>query len=308
MSHKILITGANGGIGQVLCQHFLAQDFDVFSGVRKSGLALYGEPVVYGDITRPFSLSCSVDTVIHCAGLAHKLDEAEELQYQAVNVNGTKNMMRAARKAGMKRFIYFSSIKVLGESTPNSSLEDNSVPSPQDSYARSKYDAEEFVKEYAKQYGLEVVIIRAPLVYGLDKSLGNLKALLKILSMGLPLPFSSIDNKRSLIHVKNLCSFTQLCVEEDKAAGETFNVADRDFSTPQLVRVLANSYQLKSRLFPCPLGFLRMVASIFGKKSMIDKLTGSLVIKAEKARDLLNWRPDQSVYSHHKASNFAKSR
>ncbi len=217
-------------------------------------------------------------------------------------------MMRAARKAGMKRFIYLSTIKVLAESTPNSALKDSSAPNPQDSYARSKYEAEEFVKEYAKQYGLEAVIIRLPLVYGLDKTIGNLRALLKILSIGLPLPFSAIENKRSLIHIKNLCHFAQLCLEDDRAVGETFNVADRDFSTPQLIRVLANSYQLKSRLFPFPQSMLKMIASLFGKKMAIEKLTGSLSIKAEKARELLNWQPDLSVYAHQKTSNFAKSR
>lgn len=303
MSKRVLVTGANGGIGHALCQSLEANEFEVFGGIRSHDKAVsLSQPLVYGDITQPIAFHESLDVVVHSAGLAH---QSHSESFHAVNLEGTKHVIRAARLAGIKRFVFLSSIKVLAGSSEPEALTDQSQPKPSDPYAKSKFEAEEYIKEYAKQYGLELVIIRLPLVVGLEKDVGNLKSLLGLIKKGIPLPLGGIHNQRSFIHIDNLCELVRLCITEPSAAGETFNVADATFSTPELIDLLARSYQLKSKLFPIPLVLLKGLLTMVGKRDSFEKLAGSLYIQADKASALLGWQPNLDVYVQQKPSNLA---
>lgn len=302
MSKRVLVTGANGGIGKALCHHLEQSGYEIFRGLRSQDASTESNALVYGDITQPIAFHEPLDAVVHCAGLAHQTTKDNQ-NFFAVNVEGTKHVIRAARLAGIKRFVYFSSTKVLGGSAVNETLSEQSPTNPLDAYSKSKLEAEQFVTQYAKQYGLEVVIIRPPLVVGLDKDVGNLKSLLALIKKGFPLPFGLVKNKRSLVHIDNLCELTRLCLEQPNAAGEIFHAADADLSTTELANVLAVSHKLKLNVFPFPLVLLKGILTVIGKRDTFEKLTGSFCIQADKAKQLLQWQPDKDVYLHRKPSN-----
>ncbi|MBI4792820.1 MAG: NAD-dependent epimerase/dehydratase family protein, partial [Deltaproteobacteria bacterium] len=252
------------------------------------------------------------DTVVHLAArvhvthedLPHSLDE-----YRTVNTQGTVNLAKQAARAGVRRFVYLSTVKVHGEETlsppylPAGSGHDErpvafseaDVPRPQGGYAISKWEAERELRLLSAATGMQTVIVRPPLIYG-EGVIANFLSLLRLIDKGVPLPFGSVANRRSLLCLDNLVDFLMQCISHPAAANETFLVADNEtLSTPDLIRRIAFSMGKKPLMPGCPIGLLRMGARLLGKTAAIDKICGSLQVEARKAKMLLHWQPPLTV-------------
>jgi nucleoside-diphosphate-sugar epimerase len=295
---KVLVTGANGFIGRGLVVYLSACGCDVVPVVRRlSGVV--GERVLDledGDAWRAALEDC--DSVVDLAGRAHVMHEtaADPAQaFKTANVDNTLTVARYAAAAGVPRFVFLSSVKVNGERTqPGRCFHADDKPDPQDDYARSKLAAEEALFALSAQTGLEVVVIRPPLVYGPGVK-GNFAQLIRWATGRIPLPLGAIDNARSMIALDNLLQFVHLCADRaasPKATNQVFLVADGPaVSTTQLLKQLAAAYGRGPWLVPVPANLLRWMARLLGKSGAADKLLGSLVVSDEKARDLLGWKP-----------------
>jgi nucleoside-diphosphate-sugar epimerase len=216
--------------------------------------------------------------------------------YRAVNVDGSRRLAEQAAIAGVRRLVYLSSVKVNGEQTLlGAPFLFSNTPAPRDAYGTSKWEAEQGLWEISAKTGLEVVVVRPPLVYGPGVK-GNLARLLKLVRLGLPLPFSAVQNMRSLIGLDNLVDLLIRCIDHPAAAGQTFLVSDgEDLSTPDLIRQMAAAMNRSPRLFPLPISLLRLAGSAFGKRAEIDRLVGSLQIDSSHTRRVLGWTPPVSV-------------
>jgi UDP-glucose 4-epimerase len=239
-------------------------------------------------------LLAGVDVVVHLAARVHVMPSASVPagstadEYRRVNVLGTRRLAEQAVAAGVKRFVFLSSVKVHGET---GHLREDSEMAPADPYGASKRDGEEALREIARQTGLEVVIVRAPLVYGPGVK-ANFQELLTAVQRGTILPLASISNRRSLVGVDNLADFIAVCMEHPAAASEAFLVSDgEDLSTPELVRRLAKATNTHARLMPLPVWAVRAAAAALGRTAAADRLTGSLTVDISKARRLLGWEP-----------------
>lgn len=242
-----------------------------------------------------------VDSVIHAAARAHVMhDEAEDplAEYRRVNVEGTINLARQASTAGVRRFVFISSVKVNGEGTAlDRPYTEDDIPAPVDPYGISKHEAEEGLRKVSADTGMEIVIIRPALVYGPGVR-GNFLRLLWLADKGWPLPLGSIKNLRSFIGVDNLADLIVRCIEHPRAAGETFLAADgEDVSTPGLIGKISKLTGRSERLIDVPASVLRVLGSISGKRGAVDRLVGSLRVDATKARRMLDWHPPQSLES-----------
>ncbi len=210
--------------------------------------------------------------------------------YRQVNVEGTECLARQAAAKGVQRLVFLSSVKVLGEETDVPYSEQN-LPGPQDPYGVSKLEAENILQQIAEETGLEVVIIRPPLVYGPGVK-ANFRKLLGMIQRGLPLPFAGINNRRSLIYLGNLIDVIITCATHPKAAGNTFMVSDgEDISTPELIRRIAHALGVSARLFPVPLSLMRLAGKLVGRSAAVNRLTGSLTVDSSKIRRELGWEP-----------------
>ncbi len=238
-----------------------------------------------------------VSAVVHLAARVHVMaDGAEDplREFRLVNRDWTERLARAAALQGVRRFVYLSSIKVNGERSVRPFTEQD-LPNPQDPYGISKWEAEQALARVASQTGLEIVVVRSPLVYGPGVG-GNVLQLLHTIRRGIPLPLASAHNRRSLIYLGNLVDALVRCVEDMRAAGQTYLVSDgEDFSTPELIRRLATALDLPARVWPVPPVMLRLIGSVAGKQAMIDRLLGSLQVDSSKIRKELDWHPLYSV-------------
>ena len=214
--------------------------------------------------------------------------------YRATNTFGTLRLAQQAADAGVKRFVFLSSIKVNGEER-DEAYSENDQPAPIGPYATSKRDAELGLWEVADRSGMEVVVIRPPLVYGPGVK-ANFLSMMRWLHRGVPLPFGAISNRRSLVSIGNLVDFIITCVDHPAAANETFMVSDgEDLSTTDLLVRLAAALEVKARLIKVPVPVLRLGATMFGQGETLRRLCGSLCVDASKANRLLNWSPPLSV-------------
>jgi nucleoside-diphosphate-sugar epimerase len=239
------------------------------------------------------------DVVIHTAARAHVMEDevADALaEYRRVNVDGTLNLARQAAAAGVKRFIFISSIKVNGEQTPlGQPFTADDTPAPEDAYGISKWEAEQGLLQLASETDMEVVIIRPPLVYGPGVK-GNFANMIKLVSKGLPLPLGAIHNQRSLVALDNLVDLIVTCIDHPAAANQVFLAGDgQDLSTTRLLRCVARALGKPSRLIPVPASFLKLAAALLGKKAVAQRLLGSLQLDISKARHLLGWTPPITV-------------
>jgi nucleoside-diphosphate-sugar epimerase len=303
---KILVTGANGFVGLNIYKHLIKLNYSVKGIVRNLDNALINcdsKYILVGNIdaeTHWDNALDGIDCIIHCAGKAHTMNKKVELDiYRKVNREGTKNLAEQAAEAGVKRLIFLSSVKVNGESTGKSNsvklFTTKDIPNPHDNYAISKFEAEKALWEVASKTGLEVVVIRLPLVYG-HGAKGNLAHLIKIIYSKIPLPLGGIQNKRSLIGIDNLTDMLVRCVEHPDIAGKTFLVSDgEDLSTPELIRLLASALGQSAKLFTIPTFLLKFLGFVIGKQKEIDRLTDSLQIDSSHVREILNWTPLVSV-------------
>jgi UDP-glucose 4-epimerase len=240
-----------------------------------------------------------VDAVIHLAARVHVMkDTALDplAEFRRVNVHGTLNLTRQAAATGVKRFVYVSSVKVNGESTlAGQAFTETAEPNPQDAYGVSKHEAEHGLREIASQSGMEVVVIRPPLVYGAGVK-ANFAALMRAVQRGWPLPLGAVHNQRSLVALDNLVDFIVTCTTHPQAANQTFLVSDgHDLATPELVRGLARAAGVPARLLPVPVWVLQAGATLLGKGDAVRRLCGNLQVDISKARELLGWVPPLSV-------------
>lgn len=299
----ILITGVTGFVGQALSNKSAHYGFPVRGALRKPGDSSSNfQPIVMGEIngeTVWLNAFQDVDVVIHLAARVHIMhdDSSDPLtEFRAANTAGTAHLARSAAAAGVKRFVYVSSIKVNGEATHGThKFAESDQPAPQDPYGISKYEAEQALQRIAQETGLEVVIVRPPLVYGAGVK-GNFAQMLKVISKSVPLPFASIKNLRSFIYVENLVDALIVCATHPNAAGQTYIVSDgEDISTPDLLRQLATAMNVPCRLFPCPPGLLRCAGNLIGKSAQVERLLGSLQVDSGKIRRELNWQPPYTL-------------
>jgi len=313
---KIFVTGAYGFIGKSICETLVLNDKTVIGIVRNLDLSRNLDKVTYlpvGDIGLETNLKdtlVGIDCVIHCAGKIpdrNKIENDQLKAYHLANVEGTKQIALQAVDAGAKRLIFLSSIKVNGENTYDNCnvtnkidyikkiFTHNDIASPEDLYAKSKLQAEKVLWEISSRTGLEVVVVRLPLVYGYGAK-GNLASLIKIVRSGIPLPLSFVKNQRSMIGIDNLVDLLVQCIDHPKASGKTFLASDgEDLSTPELIKLIASSIGRRANLFPLPIFMLKFLGSVFGRSEEINRLVGSLRIDNSYTKEILNWTPPISI-------------
>ncbi len=299
----VLVTGANGFLGRYLCEAMSRQGWLVRGAVRSTTvLPQCVEVASVGDIddaTDWTEALRDVDVVIHLAARVHVMKDVASdplAEFSKVNVLGTVNLAEQAVKAGAKRFVYVSSIKVNGEETVAGHVySEADTPAPQDPYGISKWQAEQSLQGIGRETGLEVVVVRPPLVYGPGVK-GNFISLLAAIDKGTPLPLAGADNARSLVFVGNLADALSACAAHPLAAGKTFLVSDgADVSTATLAEKIAASLGRKSRSFYFPPVLLRIAATLLGRSAQIDRLFGSLRVSNKKIRHELSWEPPYSL-------------
>jgi nucleoside-diphosphate-sugar epimerase len=301
---RVLITGSNGFIGKTLLLALPTRAHKTLATVRAVPDDRNPLPnaVVIGDIDAATNWSTALhgtDAVIHLAARVHVMrDTAIDplAEFRSVNTEGTLNLARQAAAAGVRRFIFLSTIGVNGNSTAHGKIfTENSASLPHDPYSVSKHEAEVGLRAISKSTGMEIVIIRPTLVHG-SKAPGNFGKLTRLVTKGLPLPLASIDNRRSLVGIDNLVDFIITCLEHSAAANQTFLASDgEDLSTPDLIRRMARAMNCPARLLPVPKSMLMVAATMLGKRDMAQRLCGSLQVDISKARALLGWNPPVSV-------------
>lgn len=309
----VLVTGANGFVGRALCLTLKQAGHRVRGAMRAASnrhLKLWSEidEVVVGEISQETDWVPAlegIDAVVHLAARVHIMDDdaTDPLkEFRKVNTLGTERLARMASAAGVNCFVCVSS-KVNGESTGQDAsgksqyFFENDVPHPQDAYAVSKWQAEEGLQQIASETGMELVVVRPPLVYGPGVK-ANFFRLLKMVDQGIPLPLASVANSRSLVALDNLVDFLQRCIEHPSAAGEKFLVSDgEDLSTPELIRRIAHHMKRPARLVPFPPGILRLGGHLLKKGDLTDRLLGSLQVDIDKAQRILGWEPPVSIDS-----------
>ena len=303
---RICITGANGFIGNTLCKSLKSSNNHIRGFVRFMDLDNNSSETEYisvGDISSKTNWKDHLkgfDCVIHCAGLTHQMSSIKDINvYNLVNIDGTKRLAEQSVEAGIKRLVFLSSVKVNGESTYQINMKQKfsyeDKPNPQDLYAKSKLGAEKALWEISSRTGLEVVVVRLPLVYG-NGVKGNLERLIKFVKSRVPLPLSLVKNQRSMIGVDNLVDLLIRCIDHPEASGKTFLASDgEDLSTSKLIKLIASSMGRKANLFPFPISMLKFLGSVFGKSEEINRLVGSLRIDNSYTKKILNWTPPISV-------------
>lgn len=300
---KLLITGANGFVGKPLCVELLRRGHTTRAAVRSSATVPEGEQaIVVGDISGATDWTHAlrdVDVVMHLAARVHVMKDtaADPLaEFLKVNLHGTENLARQAARAGVKRLVYVSSIKVNGERTTGmQSFSESYPPAPQDFYGVSKWQVEQALRRIAQETGLEIVIVRPPLVYGPGVK-GNFISLLKAIAKGIPLPLACASNTRSLVYVGNLVDALIVCATHPAAAGQTYIVSDGEaVSTASLVDKIAHALKRRNRSFYFPPALLRAVAAMLGRSDQVERLFGSLLVSDKKIRSELGWVPPYSL-------------
>lgn len=293
------MTGATGFVGRALCERLAELGFTVRCAIRNPPPAQsHGafETVVTGELGSDTTWSAALQgtaIVFHLAARTHVLHETADdayAEYRRINVEGTRSLAHAAVRAGVRRMVFLSSIKVTGERTEGKSYTEASAPNPEDAYGVSKWEAEQALCAIARETSLEPVILRPPLVYGPGVK-GNFLRLMRWIDRGIPVPFASINNRRSLIFVDNLADALVTAATSPQAAHKTYLICDsEDVSTPELFRSIAAAMQRQPRLLPFPPSLLRAAGAALGKREEMRRLTGSLQIDSSKFRNELGWQ------------------
>jgi nucleoside-diphosphate-sugar epimerase len=303
---KILITGATGFIGRYLCKTAINLHYSVRTIVRPSSdtskLPQEIEFISVDSIESPIpeTAMIGIDTVIHLAARVHVMKDTVSdplIAHRKINRDATISLARQAAQQGVKRFVYLSSIKVNGEGGINVNLPytEKDTPQPIDPYGQSKWEAEQGLQQLSKETGLEIVIIRPPLVYG-PQVKGNFEKLLQIIQLGLPLPLGSITNLRSFVYVGNLVDAILLCTQHPAASNQTFIVSDGEcISTPALIRQISKTFNKQPILLPFPPSLLLLLGKATGKSTAVERLLGSLVVSNKKITTTLNWKPPYTM-------------
>ena len=306
----VLVTGGSGFIGNALCEELSRLGLEVRVALRSAHPRIAAvESQVVGEIngeTDWSELLRNVDVVIHLAARVHVMDDqsADPLaEFRRINVDGSLNLAKQAASAGVKRLIYLSSVKVNGELTlPEQPFKESDMANPQDAYGLSKFEAEQGLLLLAQETGMEVVIIRPPLVYGQGVK-ANFASMMRAVKRGLPLPLSAIHNNRSFVYVGNLVDLIATCIQHPAAANQVFLVSDGcDLSTTILLKSCATALGVKSRLWNVPQRLIEGLAALVGKRDVAQRLCGNLQVDISKAHKLLEWTPPISVADGLKAT------
>lgn len=301
-----LVTGANGFVG-----HAILKKLTEIEGYKSSGavrmVALNqatSRPKIFniGNLEEGGDWSEALNgqqVVIHTAARTHIMDDAVVdplMEYRKVNVEGTLHLAKQAASAGVRRFIFLSSIKVNGESTvTGSSFKYTDRAMPEDPYGVSKAEAEDGLWQISKDTGMEIVIIRPPLVYGPGVK-ANFASMMRLASKNFPLPLGAVYNRRSMVALDNLISLIVTCIDHPQAANQLFLVSDdRDVSTTELLRMMTHAFGKKARLIPIPMSWIQSGASLLGKKAVADRLRGSLQVDITHTKETLGWRPPVTI-------------
>lgn len=296
---KILVTGANGFLGKKILEFCQFQSLDVRACARNANISKPNWTISpnLGPAANWSAPLNGINIVIHAAARAHIIKDkvADPLaEYRRVNVEGTLNLARQAVAAGVKRFIFISSIGVNGNINIRPFSADDH-PNPAEPYAQSKWEAEQGLMQLASETGMEVVIIRPPLVYG-PGAPGNFGSLVRWIEKGIPLPLGAIHNKRSLVGIDNLVDLIIRCIDHPAAANQVFLAGDgEDLSTSELLHGVGKAMGKPARLIPVPAGLLQFGATLLGRKAMAQRLLGSLQVDISKTCELLDWKPPYTV-------------
>lgn len=305
MKKKVLITGASGFIGKALLDSLVSVDeYDLYAASR-SIIKFAADSEVKSLIMPDMDAADvefkkvveSMDCIVHTAGLAHAIGrnkKRDDSSYFRINRDATLLLARQASELGVKRFVFLSSIGVNGAQNVAPFSEESPI-NPVNAYALSKHEAEHGLLSIAENSDMEVVVIRPPMVFGLDAP-GNFQRLVGVIERRIPMPFGAIDNKRTLIGIDNLCSFIQLCIEHNAAANQVFVIGEgRDISTLELFTLLSELSGKNAKVLYAPLWLIRIAGFILGKSQIVEQLCGSLQVSSDKAKSLLNWKPGLSI-------------
>lgn len=296
---KIAVTGATGFIGRALCSHLVAKD-DYIVVPAVSHMSGLRDEIVVGNNNAAMdwrSVLAHCDAVVHLGARVHRMEGTPRnplALYRASNTDTTLNLARQAAESGVKRFVFISTAKVNGEGR-ESPYTENEPAAPEDAYAISKWEAEQGLHQIARETGLEVVILRPPLVYGPGVA-ANFLNMMRWLYKGVPLPLGAIHNRRSLVGLDNLVDFIVTCLDHPAAANQIFLVADgEDISTADLLRRMAAALKVPARLIPVPQNLLEVSLKLIGKNALARRLCGSLRLDISKAETVLDWHSPLSV-------------
>lgn len=301
---SIVVTGANGFVGRAVCRLAMDAGHTVTALVRRQGEAHPGAREWVRDapdfvgLDEVWPADLRADCVIHLAARVHVMHEVSvepDAAFEATNVSGSLRVAAAAHAHGVRRLVFASSIKAVAEADSGSPLSEGFVPTPQDAYGRSKLRAERELAQFAASTGLEVVIVRPPLVYG-PSVRANFLRMLDAVARGIPLPLGAVSARRSLVYVDNLADAMLRCATDPRAAGECFHVADDDApSVAALLRMIGMALGKPARLFPVPVGFLRALGRLTGTRGAVERLTSGLELDTSRIGRVLDWHPKHTT-------------
>jgi nucleoside-diphosphate-sugar epimerase len=296
--NKVLVTGSNGFVGRNLCRALAGKQVIINKscGASKIEALEAGEFMVDLRSKNPDWSNAlqGCKSVVHLASRAHVTNEYAKnslKEYRKINLEGTVRLAKQALEAGIEKFIFLSSIGVNGAATYGEPFNVNTLPKPHTPYAVSKFEAEKALLDLVKKTNMKLIIIRAPAVYGVNAP-GNFKLLERLIMSGIPLPFLSVKNKRSIISIDNLIDFIYLCLNQPLNETKTFLVSDKcDLSTEEIIRVMGKIYGKKTRIFPFPVFLLKILFHILGRPNLSQSLLEDLQIDDMCIQNALSWRP-----------------
>lgn len=305
---QVLVTGANGFVGRALCKALLGGGHAVTGLVRKATPLPTGV-VEWIDASTDFAgvdagwpASLHADCVVHLAARVHVMNDTAtdpDAAFRATNVDGALRVAQAAWRHGVRRFVFVSSIKAVAESDAGRPVREDDPPTPQDAYGRSKLAAEQALIRYSQETGLDLVIVRPPLVYG-PQVRANFLSLMDAIGKGVPLPLGLIDARRSIVYLDNLADALARCATDPRAARQCFHVADNDATQPapsvaELARLLGRHLGKPARLVPVPVSWLRVAGRLTGRSAQVDRLVGALQLDTARIRSVLGWQAPHST-------------